>query len=222
MERIARDPGLLRLVRDGVRTPIPPTLRTDLAFAAALLLLFLIQVFTGILLSLYYQPSTETVSESVQFIMRDVDWGWLVRGLHHWSSPALALLCCAHLLRVAVTGRYRFGRAWVWYLGLAVLALVLIQAFSGDVLDWDNDTYWRLRRLFEGVEAIPWVGPTLADIFRGGPQVGATTLTRAFSAHTMFVPWLVWMLLLGNAALLARGLARPEGRGEIRREEPQP
>lgn len=214
MEQAATQPGLLRLVREGVRTPIPPALRTDLAFAAALLVLFLIQVFTGILLSLYYQPSTETVSESVQFIMRDVDWGWLVRGLHHWSSPALALLCCAHLLRVAVTGRYRQGRAWVWYLGLAVLALVLLQAFSGDILDWDNSAYWRLRRLFEALESVPWIGPTAADIFRGGPQVGATTLTRAFSAHTMFVPWLVWMLLLVNAALLARSIPRRLDRQE--------
>jgi quinol-cytochrome oxidoreductase complex cytochrome b subunit len=218
IEALPDEPGFLRLVRDALRAPIAPALRTDLVFAAALLALFLIQVFTGILLSLYYQPSTDTVAESVQFLMRDVEWGWLVRGLHHWSSPALAFVGCVHLARVAFTRSYRFGRAWIWYLGLGVLALTVLQAFSGDVLAWDDAAYWRVRRLFEGVESIPWIGATLADILRGGQEVGATTLSRMFSAHTMFVPWLLWMLLLLNAALLARGIAR----GAHRREEARP
>lgn len=203
--------GLLYLIRRGGRTPIPADARTDLAVAVSLLGLFLIQVFTGILLSLYYQPSPELVSDSVQFIMRDVTSGWLVRGLHHWSSPALAMLCALHLLRVFAGGRYRGGQAWIWYVGLSVLALVLAEAFTGDILNWDNIAYWRLRHLLESIESMFGVGPTVADILRGGPEVGATTLSRAYSAHTLFVPWLAWMLLVINLSLLARRIFQRDG-----------
>lgn len=206
--------GLLHLVRKAGRASIPPAAQTDLAFAVSLLLLFLIQVATGILLSLYFAPAPDSVSDSVQFIMRDVSWGWLVRGLHHWSSPALALLCALHLLRVFIGGRYRFGQAWMWYLGVAVLALVLVETFSGDLLTWDNIAYWRVRGLLESLESIVWIGPTVADILRGGPEVSATTLSRTYSAHTLFVPWLTWMLILANVALLVRRVFMPRGGGQ--------
>ncbi len=199
-----QEQGLLHLVRKAARTSIPVSARTDLAFAVSLMLLFLIQVATGIMLSLYFAPSPDSVSDSVQFIMRDVSWGWLVRGLHHWSSPALALLCALHLARVFVGGRYRLGQAWAWYLGVAVLALVLAEMFSGDLLTWDNVAYWRVRGLLERIESIVWIGPTVADILRGGPEVSATTLSRTYSAHTLFVPWLTWMLILANLALLVQ------------------
>ena len=207
----SQERGLLHLTRNALRTPVPPAARADLAFAVSLLVLFLLQVFTGILLTLYYQPSPETVSDSVQFIMRDVSWGWLIRGLHHWTSPALVLLCSLHLARVMYRGLYRFGQAWVWYVGLAVLALVLAETLSGDLLNWDNLAYWRVRHLLESVESLAWIGPTLADILRGGPEVSATTLSRTYSAHTLFVPWLAWMLLLINVALLVRRVFQREG-----------
>jgi quinol-cytochrome oxidoreductase complex cytochrome b subunit len=201
------------LVRSALRAPIPERVRADLGFGALITAMFLVEVFTGILLSLYYQPSPETVEASVQFIMRDVSWGWLVRGVHHWASGGLVALCVLHLLRVFIGARYRDGRAWLWYLGALALVFIAVSTFTGEILGWDNAAYWRVRGLLAQVESVPFVGRELADILRGGAEVSATTLSRTYSLHTMFVPWLVWMLLLANVALLVREVRR--GRGAV-------
>lgn len=208
---LARDHGLLAMARAALRTPIPEHVRADLGFGALIIALFLVQVFTGIMLSLYYQPSPDSVSESVQFIMRDVSQGWLVRGLHHWASSGLVAMCALHLVRVFVGARYRNGRSWIWYIGALVLLLVIASTFTGEILGWDNAAYWRVRGLLEGLEELPLIGPGLADIVRGGPEVSATTLSRTYTVHAMFVPWLVWMLLIANLALIVRDMRRTSG-----------
>jgi len=175
-----------------------------------LIALFLLQAFTGILLSLYYQPSPGAVAESMQFIMRDVSWGWLMRGLHDWASTALILVCCVHLGRALLGARYR-GREWFWYLGALVLLLVVSLAFTGELLAWDNGAYWTVREFLADVETIPLVGPALADIVRGGSDVNASTLSRTWTAHALFAPWLVWLLLAANFALVVRDVRRAWG-----------
>ncbi len=207
---VATEVGVFQLARHTLRAPIPHALRGDLGMAVLVLALFLLQVFTGILLSLYYQPSPETVAESMQFIMRDVSWGWLLRGLHHWVSTGLILVCCAHLARALVGARYR-GREWFWYLGACILPLVVALSFTGELLVWDNQAYWTVREFLGDVETIPAVGPELADIVRGGSDVNASTLSRVWTAHALFAPWLVWMLLTANLALIVRDVRRAWG-----------
>jgi quinol-cytochrome oxidoreductase complex cytochrome b subunit len=207
--------GDRRQLRDtlkrALRTPIPREFTLELLLVGLILVGFLTQVFTGILLTLYYQASPVTVADSVQFIMRDVSWGWLVRGLHHWSSSALIVLCALHLLHSLLLGRYRFGNAASWYVGWIVLALVTLLAFTGDLLLWDNQAYWRVERLLAEIESLPGFGPSLATMLRGGSQVCATTLSRTYSLHTLFVPWLVWMLLLTSSALFIARIRRRIG-----------
>jgi quinol-cytochrome oxidoreductase complex cytochrome b subunit len=199
--------GVLALARSALRAPIPHDLRGDLGMSVLILALFLLQVFTGILLSLYYQPSPEAVSESMQFIMRDVSWGWLLRGLHHWVSSGLILVCCAHLARALWGARYR-GREWYWYLGALVMVLVVVLSFTGELLVWDNQAYWVVREFLADLETIPLVGPSVADVVRGGSEVNASTLSRTWTAHALFTPWLVWMLLMSNLALIVRDVRR--------------
>lgn len=196
--------GLLGALRAAVRAPIPRGMRSELVIDALVVALFLLQALTGILLSLYYQASPVTVGESVRFLMRDVNSGWLIRGVHHWSSHALILLAAARLVWIFWRGSYRGGNAATWYLGLFLLALLVWAASSGDVLTWDDQAYWRTRRLLEGIEAWPLVGAWLADVVRGGPEVSGTTLTRTYSAHSLFVPWLVWLSLVAHAFLLVQ------------------
>jgi quinol-cytochrome oxidoreductase complex cytochrome b subunit len=205
-----REQGVLQMTRVALRAPIPRDLRGDLGMGALIVALFLVQVFTGILLSLYYQPAPETVAESVQFIMRDVSWGWLFRGLHHWASSGLIVMCGFNLARILVGARYR-GRAWLWYLGVLALLCIVLSAFTGGLLVWDNQAFWRVRAILSDVETIPLIGAGLADILRGGADVSATTLSRTYSAHTLFVPWLIWMLLLVNLALIVRDVRRARG-----------
>ena len=203
--------GLREILNRALRSPIPPDLRTDLLLAGSIFVVFLAQVFTGILLTLYYQSSPVTVADSMQFVMRDVSWGWLARGMHHWCSAALILLVGLWLLRMLFFGLYRAVNASTWYLGWCVLALVLVLAFSGELLTWDNQAYWRIDHVLLGVEALPLVGANLAAMLRGGSEVSATTLSRTYSLHTMFVPWLVWMLLLIRTGLLIARIRRRLG-----------
>ncbi len=202
----AREPGLAHALWGLLRSPVPPELRTDLAFGLLILVLFLMQVATGILLTLYYQPSPAMVAESVQFIMRDVSWGWLVRGTHHWSAHALIAVCGIHLARSFCLGTYRRLGSATWYASVVVLALLVVLTFSGQILAWDNEAYWRLSRVVRQVESIPAIGRSLARVMRGGDEMGATTLSRTYSAHTMLVPWLVWMLIFLDTWLLVRCL----------------
>jgi len=208
----ATDAGLLAIARRTLRAPISHELRGDLGMAVLLVALFLLQAFTGILLSLYYQPAPEAVAESMQFIMRDVSWGWLMRGLHHWVSTALIVVACVHLARALFGARYR-GREWFWYLGALVLPLVVALAFTGELLAWDNQAYWTVREFLSDIETIPLIGPELADIVRGGSDVNASTLSRTWTAHALFAPWLVWMLLAANLALIVRDVRRAWGGG---------
>lgn len=207
----SRVQGLSSLVWGFLRSPVPDRHRTDLAFGLLVLVLFLIQVATGILLTLYFQPSPAMVAESVQYIMRDVTFGWLVRGLHHWSAQALVAVGMIQVARIFVRGLYRTAGSSVWYCGVSVLALLAMLAFSGEILAWDNGAYWRFSRAVHDVESLPVLGHSLARMLRGGDEIGATTLSRTYSAHTMFLPWAVWMLILLDTWLLARRMRSANG-----------
>ncbi len=203
--------GVLRAVWSVLRSPVPPEQRVDLAFGWLILILFLLQVTTGILLSLYFQASPPMVDESVQFIMRDVDWGWLVRGVHHWASHAMIALCAFHVLRAFVRRTYRGAGSPNWYAGVLVLFVTVMSTYSGEILSWNQETYWRLTRALERLQSFGSLGNALAHIVRGGDEVTATTLSRTYSAHSLFLPWLVWMLLIANLWFLARRMRSRSG-----------
>ena len=115
------------------------------------------------------------------------------------------------LLADSVAGLYAEIQAPDWRFAALVLLLVIASTFTGEILGWDNSSYWRVRGLLEGLERLPLIGAGLADIVRGGPEVSATTLSRTYTAHAMFVPWMVWMLLMANLALIVRDMRRING-----------
>lgn len=199
-----RDHGVVRAVWAVLRRPVPPEHRRDLFFGWVILILFLLQVLTGILLSIYFEPSPATVAESVQFLMRDVDWGWLVRGVHHWASQLMIVIVSVHLLSLLVRGRYRGEGSPSWYAAALVLFLTLALTYSGELLAWDQETYWRVTRALEGLASFGAIGKGLAYVARGGDDVTATTLSRTYTAHGMFLPWLVFVTLVANLWFLAR------------------
>jgi quinol-cytochrome oxidoreductase complex cytochrome b subunit len=206
-----REHGVVRALWDLLRRPVPPEHRSDLFFGWALLSLFLVQVATGILLSIYYEPSPAAVAESVQFLMRDVDWGWLVRGVHHWASHALIILAALHLVWLFVRGRYRGPGAPNWYVGALVLGLAVSLTYSGGILAWDQETYWQVTRALSGLESFGSPGSALAHVLRGGDEVSATTLSRTYTLHGMFLPWLSFVLLVANLWFLGRRIHDARG-----------
>ncbi len=202
----AREHGMFTAVWQVLRSPVPREQRTELMLGLGVLLLFLLQVATGILLALFYQPSPATVAESVQLIMRDVDWGWLVRGLHHWTANALLPLCALQIGWLLVSGAYRGRSSSGWYLGLLVLGLALLLAYSGELLVWDDRAFWRITRALQQVESAPLIGAWLAHVLRGGAEVNATTLSRVFTLHSLILPWILSLVVVGEAWFLARSL----------------
>jgi len=193
--------GMLQVIWAALRRPVPRRGAGFFVFGWLLVVLFATQIVTGILLSMYYQPSPKMVAESVQHIMRDVQWGWLIRGMHHWSGHGMVALCAVQLARVFLARAYRGARSSQWYLGLSMAVLIAITAFSGELLVFDNAAYWTMKRTLETIESFPILGDAVAQILRGGDDVNGTTLGRAYSVHSMLLPWLTFLLLVFSSWL---------------------
>jgi quinol-cytochrome oxidoreductase complex cytochrome b subunit len=204
---------MLGLCWNLLRTPVPPAERTELLLALLILFLFLLQVATGILLAFFYQPSPATVADSVQLIMRDVEWGWVVRGIHHWSAHAILPLGAFQVARILWRGSYRGRGSSSWSLGLLVLLCTMLLGYSGELLVWDQAAFWRITRALQQIESAPLVGTWLAHVLRGGDEVSATTLSRVFSVHSLLLPWMLGALVAFEGWFLA---ARLHGRKEPR------
>lgn len=187
-----------------MRTPVPPGYRGWLAFGWPLLFLFLLQVATGILLSFYYQSSPGEAAESTRRILRDVDGGWLVLGVHHWAGQAMVALCLLQLARALFMRAWRGEKSGSWYIGLCLLPLSVLLAYSGNLLKWDVGAHATVVAALDAVSEIPWIGPGLAYMVRGGEEIGGTTLSRLHSAHTQFLPWFVFVLVTFHLVLFAR------------------
>jgi ubiquinol-cytochrome c reductase cytochrome b subunit len=205
--------GMLSLLWGLLRSPVPPAERTELLLALSILFVFALQVATGILLAFFYQPSPMTVADSVQLIMRDVDWGWAVRGIHHWSAQAILPLCAFQVGRILWRGSYRGRGSSSWTLGLLVLLCAMLLSYTGELLVWDQAAFWRITHALRQIESAPVVGPWLVPVLRGGEEVSATTLSRVFSVHSLLLPWLLGALVVCEGWFLA---ARLRGRKEAR------
>jgi len=207
-----REDSLLGATWSLLRTPIPPERQGAFAFGWLILVLFAVQAMTGILLSLYYEAAPATAAASVRLIMRDVDSGWLVRGIHHWNSNLIVALCLMQLFRTLVTGSYRGRGAISWYIGWMLLVLTFVEAFSGELLIWDGEAYANVTHAIEAVDGLPLVGPMIGGILRGGTEVTGYTLSRIHTTHVLLVPWAGIVLVVVHLWLFGRRRLARSGR----------
>lgn len=179
-------------------------------FGGITLFLFTIQVLTGILLLVYYQPTPLTAFESVQFIMTHVSFGWLIRSIHSWSANLMILSAFIHMFSVVFLHAYRRPREFVWFSGIVLLALSLTFGFSGYLLPWNTVSFFATKVGTDIPATIPWIGPVLTDYLRGGTAVGGATLTRFFGFHVALLPGLTTLFLLFHLALIQKfGISTP-------------
>ncbi|MBI4720216.1 MAG: cytochrome b N-terminal domain-containing protein, partial [Chitinivibrionia bacterium] len=167
------------------------------------LLLFMIQVATGLLLLMYYVPGTNEAYESVGHITNTAPFGWFIRSLHKWSANFMIFALFLHLLRVFFTGAYRSPRQLNWCVGVLLLATTLAFGFTGYSLVYEQMSYWGSTVAMNLVEATPLVGPTLAYIVRGGTEIGQGTLSRLYIMHIIILP-LAALILIWFHILLTR------------------
>lgn len=171
---------------------------------AASLFVFTVQAVTGIFLAMYYTPSPDHAYDSIQYIMREVQFGAVVRGLHHWGSSAMVVIVFLHMAAVFYLSAYKYPREFTWFLGVGLLVITLAFGFTGYLLPWDEKAYWATVVGTAIPGTLPLVGEISMRIMRGGSELGALTLTRFYSIHTMLLPATIGLLLLGHLYLVVR------------------
>lgn len=164
--------------------------------------LFVVQLFTGILLTFYYVPDPEQAYESVKHITDSVAFGWYIRSLHRWSSHFMIIAVILHMMRVFFTGAYRKPRELNWMIGVGLLFVTLVFGFTGYSLVYEQLSYWGATVAGNLTEAVPLIGGFLADFIRGGKEVGAATLTRFFVFHIGVLPTLFFFLVVTHLVLI--------------------
>lgn len=152
------------------------------------LFLFVVQVATGILLLFYYRPSASEAFESVQFLMAEVEFGWLIRSIHAWAANLLIFTLFLHLFSVLLVKAYRKPREITWMSGVVLMVLAMGFGFTGYLLPWNELAYFATRVGTEIVGVIPGVGEPLLRVLRGGADVTGATLTRFYAIHVAVLP----------------------------------
>ena len=165
-------------------------------FGALAMLVLVIQIVTGIFLTMHYKPDAALAFASVEYIMRDVPWGWLVRYMHSTGASAFFVVVYLHMFRALLYGSYRKPRELVWIFGVAIFLCLMGEAFMGYLLPWGQMSYWGAQVIINLFAAIPFVGPDLALLIRGDYVVGDATLNRFFAFHVIALP----LVLLGLVA----------------------
>lgn len=167
------------------------------------LFLFIIQLTTGILLMMYYQPGIQTAFESVRFIVVYVRFGWLVRSIHQWSANLMIFAVFLHMFSVFFTKAFRRPRELTWLTGMVLLALCLGFGFSGYLLPWNTLAFFATKVGTAMAAVVPGVGRGILELLRGGKEVGAETLVRFFGLHVAILP-AIFTLVLGGHLLLVQ------------------
>ncbi len=181
-------------------------------FGSLALLVLVIQIVTGIFLVMHYKPDAAKAFESVEYIMRDVPWGWLIRYMHSTGASAFFVVVYLHMFRGLMYGSYRKPRELVWIFGCAIFLALMAEAFMGYLLPWGQMSYWGAQVIVNLFAAIPFIGPDLALLIRGDYVVGDATLNRFFSFHVIAVPLVLIGLVVAHLlALHDVGSNNPDG-----------
>ncbi|MDE2431258.1 MAG: cytochrome bc complex cytochrome b subunit [Burkholderiales bacterium] len=181
-------------------------------FGSLAMLVLVIQIVTGIFLVMNYKPDAAQAFASVEYIMRDVPWGWLIRYMHSTGASAFFIVVYLHMYRGLIYGSYRTPRELVWIFGCLIFLCLMAEAFMGYLLPWGQMSYWGAQVIINLFSAIPFVGPDLAILIRGDYVVGDATLNRFFSLHVIAVPLVLLGLVVAHIiALHEVGSNNPDG-----------
>lgn len=181
-------------------------------FGSLAMLVLVIQIVTGIFLVMHYKPDAAKAFQSVEYIMRDVPWGWLVRYMHSTGASMFFVVVYMHMMRGLMYGSYRKPRELVWIFGVAIFLCLMAEAFFGYLLPWGQMSYWGAQVIVNLFSAIPVIGPDLAIWIRGDYVVSDATLNRFFSFHVIAIPLVLLGLVAAHiVALHEVGSNNPDG-----------
>jgi len=181
-------------------------------FGSLALFVLVMQLLTGIFLTMFYKVGEATAFDSVEFIMREVEWGWLIRYLHSTGASAFFIVVYLHMFRALLYGSYKAPRELLWLLGMGVYLALMAEAFMGYVLPWGNMSFWGAQVIVNLFGTIPAIGPGLVEWIRGDYGIADATLNRFFSLHVVGIPLaLLLLVVLHLVALRRTGSNNPDG-----------
>ena len=181
-------------------------------FGVLAMVVLVLQILTGIFLTMNYKPSSADAFASVEYIMRDVDWGWLIRYLHSTGASAFFIVVYLHMFRALLYGSYKKPRELLWLIGMFIYAALMAEAFFGYLLPWGNMSYWGAQVIVSLFGALPGIGEGLAEWIRGDYYISDITLNRFFAFHVIAVPLaLVVLVVVHILALHETGSNNPDG-----------
>jgi len=189
--------GYREFVNDALFERIPGGARWRYVWGSTLTFTFMVQTITGIFLWMAYSPSSQTAWESVYYIQNEMQFGWLLRGLHHFTAQAMIVLLALHFMQIIIDGAYKAPREVNFWLGLILMQIVLGLSLTGYLLPWDQKGYWATKVATSLSSMVPVVGPQIQRLVVGGPTYGHHTLTRFFALHAGVLP----ALLVGFLAM---------------------
>ena len=181
-------------------------------FGSLALLVLVVQILSGIWLTMHYKPDAKLAFDSVEHIMRDVNFGWLIRYMHSTGASAFFIVIYLHMFRGLMYGSNKKPRELVWLVGMVIYLALMAEAFMGYVLPWGQMSYWGAQVIVNLFTAIPYVGPDLAEWIRGGFSIADPTLNRFFAFHVVALP--IVLIILVAVHLLALhevGSNNPDG-----------
>lgn len=210
--------GLARVIEFALRHPVPRrnTMRSGWMYALGVATLgaFLLQLATGIALATHYIPSPQHAFDSLRYINEEVWFGGFLRAVHYFGASAMVVLITAHMIRVLLTGSYKFPREMTWVVGVVLLGLTMAMALTGQLLRWDQDGLWTVSVASHFVGRVPFIGEQLARFVLAGDRVGGATLSRFFVFHAVLIPLLILLTIGVHVYLvLHHGISEPPDPG---------
>ena len=171
---------------------------------SAVLFAFIVQAVTGVFLAMFYTPSATQAYASISHINNDVPLGALVHGMHKWGASVMVILVFLHMARTFFFGAYKYPRELNWVIGVVLLILTMVMAFTGYLLPFDQRSFWASVVGININGTGPVVGPYLSDFLRAGPELGATTLARFYAIHMLLVPGAIIALIGAHLYLVVK------------------
>lgn len=181
-------------------------------FGVLAMVVLVIQLLTGIFLTMNYKPSSAEAFSSVEYIMRDVEWGWLIRYMHSTGASFFFVVVYLHMFRAMLYGSYKKPRELIWIIGMLIFIVLMAEAFAGYLLPWGQMSYWGAQVIISIFGAIPIVGEALVEIIRGDYSISDITLNRFFALHVIALPLaLIALIFVHIVALHEVGSNNPDG-----------
>ena len=209
----ARAPGMMPMYRKHMTEYYAPKNFNFWYYFGSLALLVLVnQIVTGIFLTMHFKPSAAEAFSSVEYIMRDVEWGWLIRYMHSTGASLFFIVVYLHMFRGMLYGSYQKPRELVWLLGMTIYLVLMAEAFMGYVLPWGQMSFWGAKVIINLFGAIPVIGQGLTEWIMGDFIPGDATLNRFFALHVIALPLVLLLLVVMHlGALHEVGSNNPEG-----------